>query len=190
MQQSLPLFPLSAHLLPGGRLALRIFEVRYVKMVKEACATNSGFGICMLNAKGDTISNQHILPIGTYAKVVDFDLLSDGMLGVTVEGLNCFTINSIETQKDGLRIGQCDAMPPWQLGENPLVMGSLTTGLQEIFDKYPELQNIYPKPLFTDPLWVIYRWLELMPIEAQQKQLLLGYKDHVKAFQFLTQLIK
>tara|TARA_R110000868_G_scaffold59891_3_gene183629 strand:+ start:1867 stop:2439 length:573 start_codon:yes stop_codon:yes gene_type:complete len=190
MQQSVPLFPLSAHLLPGGRLALRIFEVRYVKMVKEACATNSGFGICMLNAKGDTISNQHILPIGTYAKVVDFDLLSDGMLGVTVEGLNCFTINSIETQKDGLRIGQCDAMPPWQLGENPLVMGSLNTGLQEIFDKYPELQNIYPNPLFTDPLWVIYRWLELMPIEAQQKQLLLGYKDHVKAFQFLTQLIK
>ena len=52
-----PLFPLSAHLLPEGRMALRIFEPRYVRMVKQACAANSGFVMCMLNASGDKETN-------------------------------------------------------------------------------------------------------------------------------------
>lgn len=44
----IPLFPLSAHLLPGGRMSLRIFEPRYTRMIKQACATDSGFVLLTL----------------------------------------------------------------------------------------------------------------------------------------------
>ena len=190
MQQTVPLFPLSAHLLPGGKLPLRIFEPRYVTMVKDACANNSGFGICMLNPQGDIGSNKHIFPIGTYAKVVDFDLLPDGMLGITVEGMYCFNILAIQTEKNGLRIGECEVLHEWQASADTSVLGALTERLQEIFDKYPELQSLHPLPRFDDPIWVIYRWLELLPIEPKEKQALLTHKEHVKALEFLTQLIE
>ena len=56
----IPLFPLSAHLLPGGGMSLRIFEPRYTRMIKQACASDSGFGICMLNSKGDKDKNEKV----------------------------------------------------------------------------------------------------------------------------------
>jgi Lon protease-like protein len=167
----IPLFPLSAHLLPGGRMSLRIFEPRYVRMIKEACATDTGFGVCMLDSKGDKNSNAHIYPIGTFAKVIDFDLLDDGFLGVTVEGQDCFKINSITTQTDELRVGECEY-------------------IKRIFENYPELKALYLTPQFNDPIWVIYRWLELLPVDALQKQEFLQQKSCTKALEYLTQLVE
>lgn len=190
MNQTIPLFPLSAHLLPGGKLSLRIFEPRYVRMVKEACANNTEFGMCMLNSKGDKELNQHILPIGTFAKVIDFDLLEDGMLGITVEGLRCFRIVNIKTENDGLRVGECEPLAPWQIPSENTVIAPIDNRLKEIFDKYPEIHDQYPYPHFEDPIWVIYRWLELIPIKAEQKQILLKQNDCVKALQYLTQLVQ
>ncbi|MFQ3220435.1 MAG: Lon protease-like protein [Paraglaciecola sp.] len=187
---SMGLFPLSAHILPQGRMTLRIFEARYVALVKEACASGKGFGICMLDAEGDKRLNTHIYSVGTHVKVIDFDLLDDGLLGITVEGQRCFKINTVHTEQDGLRIGDCQWLEIWQ---PPLIqqdINPLDSCLQDIFIKYPELQSLYQQPKFSDPIWVIYRWLELIPVSAQQKQTLIKQRDYVQALEFLTQLVK
>lgn len=186
----IPLFPLSAHLLPGGRMSLRIFEPRYTRMIKQACATDSGFGICMLNSKGDKDKNEHIYPIATFAKVIDFDLLPDGLLGVTVEGQRCCRIIAIETEKDGLRKAKCEWLDDWVDTTANKAISPFDERLMEIFDKYPEIQSLYQEPKFNDPIWVIYRWLELIPVNAAQKQQLLQQKDCVQALDFLTQLVE
>lgn len=186
----IPLFPLSAHLLPGGRMSLRIFEPRYVRMIKEACAAGTGFGVCMLNAQGNKDRNEHIYAIGTFAKVVDFDLLDDGFLGVTVAGERCFKIISVSTQADELRKGKCQWIDEWTAQSLVESISPINERLIEIFDKYPELKTLYQKPKFNDPIWVIYRWLELLPVNAEQKQQFLQQKDCVKAFDFLTQLVE
>jgi Lon protease-like protein len=186
----IPLFPLSAHLLPGGRMSLRIFEPRYVRMIKEACAKGTGFGVCMLNVQGDKENNQHIYSIGTYAKVIDFDLLEDGFLGVTVAGERCFKIMSITTEVDELRTGKCQWLDEWSAQLPSLNIAPIDERLMEIFEKYPELKGLYENPKFNDPIWVIYRWLELLPVNAEQKQQFLQQKDCVKALDFLTQLVE
>lgn len=185
----LPLFPLSAHLLPGGRMSLRIFEPRYVRMIKEACSTDSGFGICMVNAQGDKEKNEHIYSIGTYAKVIDFDLLDNGFLGVTVEGHRCFNITTITNESDGLRVGQCQWSDVWTAQSAEHSIAPIDERLIEIFDKYPELKSLYQTPKFNDPIWVIYRWLELIPVDAEKKQQLVQQKDYLKALSFLTELV-
>lgn len=187
---NIPLFPLSSHLLPGGKLSLKIFEPRYVRLVKEACAENSGFGICMINAQGDKNKNEHIYPIGTYASIIDFDLLDDGILGITVEGQKCFKILSITTDSDELRIGACQWLDVWADKPDEQSISPMDKRLMEIFDKYPELKTLYQNPKFNDPIWVIYRWLELLPVNAAQKQQFLQQKDCVKALDFLTQLVE
>ena len=45
--QTLPLFPLHAVLLPGAPLGLRVFEPRYLDLVAECGRKGSGFGICL-----------------------------------------------------------------------------------------------------------------------------------------------
>lgn len=186
---SLPLFPLSAHILPGGRMSLRIFEPRYVRMVKEACSNGTGIGICMFNSQGNKDTNEHIHPVGTYVTVEDFDLLDDGLLGITVQGHRCFSITSVEVEADDLRVGQCEWLDNWSASENALNIDPMDRRLKEIFEKYPEVQTLYKKPEFENPIWVIYRWLELIPVNAEQKQHFLQQKDCSIALKYLAQLV-
>src|SRR3546814_14429606 len=43
--ESLPLFPLHTVLLPGAALGLRVFEPRYLDLVRECGRSGGGFGI-------------------------------------------------------------------------------------------------------------------------------------------------
>ena len=186
----LPLFPLSAHLLPGGRMALRIFEPRYVRMVKEACADDGKFVMCMLNAAGEKNTNKHIYPIGTLAKVVDFDLLEDGLLGIKVAGLHSVVVSNIATEDDGLRIGSCEMLPDWQFNGSPQQISPIDTRLQEIFERYSDLASLYEAPQFQSPVWVMQRWLELLPVDARQKQYFLEQHDCSKLLNYLSALVQ
>lgn len=187
---SLPLFPLSAHILPGGVMTLRIFEPRYIRMVKEACANQSGFAICMLKSQANKEANEHIYAVGTFATVEDFDLLDDGLLGVTVKGHRCVRIDSIKTESDGLRVGQCHWQENWTCHIESEKIAPMDQRLKEIFNKYPEVNTLYPSPEFDNPIWVIYRWLELLPVNAEQKQQFLENKDCSGALEFLSQLVE
>ncbi|GGD66264.1 ATP-dependent protease [Lacimicrobium alkaliphilum] len=170
-------------------MSLRIFEPRYLRMVKEACAGNLAFGICMINPHGDKDSNQHIYPMGTHVRVTDFDMLDDGLLGITVEGLDYFWIDSISTDPDGLRVGQCRWLEAWQYDVPVESIVPMKQKLKQIFDQFPDVRNLYQQPHFEDPLWVMFRWLELVPVEASLKQELLHQKDCRKVLNFLTQLV-
>ena len=44
---ALPLFPLRSVLMPGGPMALRVFEPRYLDMVKRRPRSGGSFGICL-----------------------------------------------------------------------------------------------------------------------------------------------
>ena len=106
----LALFPLSAHLLPGGIMPLRIFEPRYLRMVAEAGEV--GFALCMVDPRQpDALRN--MLPIATRVNVIDFDRLPDGMLGITVQGVERVQIEDLWQEQDGLRIGEVTSLPAW-----------------------------------------------------------------------------
>lgn len=186
----MPLFPLSSHILPNGRMALRIFEPRYVRMVKEACATNMGFVICMLNSDGVKADNTDIFELATVCKVVDFDVLDDGLLGVTVEGVECVKVSNVETERDGLRIGNCEPSPKWTCDICLQDIYPIDARLKEIFERYPEVSSLYHTTPFDDPLWVIERWIELLPLGAEQKQHFLLQQDCIAVFNYLSELIE
>lgn len=190
-QTTKALFPLSAHILPGGRMDLRIFEARYIRMVKEACANDSLFCICMYNSKGDTDSNQHIYPLGTVVRIVDFDMLDDGLLGITVVGEELVKVNNIATDKDGLRTGQLEKVESAQFAiECDETNKKLVERLRQVIDDYPEIGSLYPEPDFQNCNWVIFRWLELLPLKAEEKQALLQQGDPQVVGNYLQQLLK
>jgi Lon protease-like protein len=188
-EERVPLFPLSAHLLPEGRMALRIFEPRYLRMVKEACAENKGFVMCMLNANGDKDKNEHIHRIGTMASVVDFDMLDDGLLGIKVAGSHLVEVTDIKTEKDGLRTGSCQSIAQWDCALAPQQLAPMDERLKEIFSDYEELALLYDAPKFDCPNWVLNRWLELLPVDGAQKQHFLAQKECTGLLHYLSALI-
>ncbi|MBY5992584.1 LON peptidase substrate-binding domain-containing protein [Ferrimonas balearica] len=187
--EALPLFPLTSHLFPGGRLPLRIFEPRYVRMVKESFDRPHAFAMCMLDPSGDKASNTHIWPLATLVRVVDFDALDDGMLGITVEGVQKVEILSVDSETDGLRVGTVRPLPNWPEAPLDEAYLPLKEKLAEVYQSYPELGQLYSDPHWMDAAWLAQRWLEVVPLEAGQKQKLWAGNPN-QALSLLDQLIQ
>lgn len=187
---TIALFPLTSHVLPGGRLQLRVFEQRYIRMIKEALSAQQGFGVCMLNPYGQLENNTHILPIGTLVDIVDFESQSDGMLSFTIAGDQLFEIHQIHTARDGLHIGHVSLREQWPtspLSDEDIL---LRQRLQEVFDAYPELAELYPEKRFDDEPWICQRWLEILPLEPEKKQELLASNHTTPVKEFIRHLVE
>ncbi|OFI32482.1 peptidase S16 [Alteromonas lipolytica] len=159
-------------------------------MVKEACGGSGRFVLCMLNSRGDQQKNEHIFPIGTLCRIVDFDLLEDGLLGIKVEGEYCVRVSEVTTEPDGLRVGVCDPIEDWNAEVEEGDIEPLRDKLQIIYDKYPEIARLYPELKFSEPLWVIYRWLELLPVDAANKQAFLNEHNCKKVLDYINELVR
>ena len=107
MTATLPLFPLSTVLFPGGRLPLRIFESRYLDMVRECLRNESGFGVVWRMDTDPADLGGHAR-IGTEAIIQDFSTLEDGLLGIECRGQRRFVVRSTTARDNGLLIGQVD----------------------------------------------------------------------------------
>jgi len=162
--QQLALFPLPSHILPGGKLPLRLFEPRHLQMLKESFLEDRGFGIVMEETTS-TGTCGRILPVGTRVKVTDFYTLNDGLLGVTV------------------------LVPNWPSADSDVSDNQLVSRLREVFAQYPELDELYPDKQFDDAAWLCQRWLEILPMPIYEKQMLIAKQNSEAARQFLRRLI-
>lgn len=104
--EKISLFPLTSVLFPKGLIGLRIFESRYLDMVKACLRANQGFGVV-----ANLSANEHAL-IGTEAMIIDFSTLEDGLLGLQCRGHRRFVVRHTSAQADGLLIGEVDWLPP------------------------------------------------------------------------------
>ncbi len=57
----------------------------------------------------DALRNMY--PIATRVRIVDFDQLPDGLLGITVLGMERVRITDLWQEADGLRIGEVEQLP-------------------------------------------------------------------------------
>jgi Lon protease-like protein len=63
------------------------------------------------------------------------------------------------------------------------------TRLREVFEQYPELDELYPDKQFDDAAWLCQRWLEILPMPIYEKQMLIAKQNSEAARQFLRRLI-
>ncbi|TKB49404.1 peptidase S16 [Ferrimonas sediminicola] len=182
----LPLFPLNAHVFPHGRLPLRIFEARYLRMVRERAGRQPCFAMGMMEKSSG--GSSRVLGVVTLVKMVDFDQLSDGLLGITVEGLSLARVNHVESDEDGLRWGDCRPFELWP-EESPAEDLRIQQALGRLFAEYPEIGQLYPEPGLDSLRWSLQRWLELLPIEASAKVALLTQPSSAMALSLIHSIL-
>ena len=105
--RELPLFPLNAVLFPGGPLPLRIFEPRYLDMVSRCLREQSGFAVVLLGEGEEVaIGDVSFAATGTEARIVDFDRLEGGLLGISCIGRERVRVVEAWREADGLNRGR------------------------------------------------------------------------------------
>jgi len=184
----IPLFPLQSVLFPGGRLPLQIFEARYIDLVKRAMQTDTGFGVCLLRESQEGArssvnqagAKQTIHRTGTYARIVDWDALPNGLLGVTAEGIHKFTIQDCWAQDDQLLMAKVEfaetdyrdqvQIPVDQSDE------SLVQLLQQLM-QHPAIAHLKLIVNYSNLREIGWRLSELLPIASERRQALLELDD-------------
>lgn len=178
------MFPLPVFLLPEGITRLRIFEPRYLKMVKIA-TQNGGFAI-MPNANEDDISSQ---TWASWVEIINFDQSEDGMLIIDVQCKRLVKVHELSIDENKLRFGNVSVLSHWTDNLMRPAVDGLSRSLQQVFDENKLLRDLYPVAHTNDPTWVVARWLELVPVSINAKQVFAEQTSYDYAKEFIESII-
>jgi len=179
---NIPIFPLPVYLLPGGITQLRIFEQRYLNMVKNANNTR-GFVIAYALGQGK------ISKWGSWVEIIDFDADEQGLLNIIVKCKSLVTISATAKQQDELLYGTATPMEHWGSYTDREECAFLQQQLEWLFDEYPELKQLYPTCYFERADWVCARWLELLPVKFEDKSFFARKDSFYTAVAFLNVIL-
>jgi hypothetical protein len=183
---SIAVFPLNIVLFPEGLLPLRIFETRYVDMVRRCMRGELRFGVILIR-EGSEVGPAETFDVGTMAKIVDFHQLSDGFLGLSCVGEQRFRIAGRSRQSDGLNLADVGMLE----AEGKVAIPERHERLAELIQSVlPQLGEVYKgvKMRLDDAAWVGHRLAEILPIPATQKQFCLELADPIERLDFLGPL--
>lgn len=171
---TIPLFPLGSVLFPEGEAALKVFEVRYMDMVKVAIKNASPFGYVLIREGSEV--GQPAMPedIGTLATIGQWDMPQLGVLQINVRGGKRFRILTHQTSAAGLITAEVELLPddaPSQSIEHE----ACAKFLRKVFASLPDAKH--DEALFHDASWVSFRLTEILPFSSSIKQKMLALTD-------------
>lgn len=185
----IPLFPLDVVLFPGGYLQLRIFEQRYIDMVRDCSVTGGCFGVCLINEHESTNQPATHQRLGTTAEICDFTSLDDGLLGITVRGVQRFIVQQTRMRDNGLLTAEVNVIAeevcmevPGQYSVLSMIAGRI---MEQVGGNYPSFQ---PDDL-QNAVWLGYRLSELLPLKNTERQSLLQLTNPLQRLQVLLEYL-
>ncbi len=181
----LPLFPLNTVLFPGGELSLRIFEPRYLDLIRDSARHGTGFGVCLILDGAEVGAPATPAAIGTLAHIVDFDSHPDGLLGIRARGSTRFRVGATRVRDNGLVLGRAEYWPDEPVQTVPAEFGLLATILERLLEQVGGPHAKAERVRFDDASWVGFRLAELLPLAPPERQHLLQLTDPLARLQQL-----
>jgi Lon protease-like protein len=156
-------------------------------MVSECVKGDSPFGVLLIrdgNETGPATTHE----IGTLARITDWYQGSDGLLGVTAIGLQRFRVISSIREASGLNIGTVEILPdepavplPEEYHAMPDILGGVLDDLGRLYEPLERHMD--------DASWVTSRFVEILPIGLEQKQLYLESSDPIERLRLVQELL-
>ncbi|MCZ6686656.1 MAG: LON peptidase substrate-binding domain-containing protein [Gammaproteobacteria bacterium] len=186
--QTIALFPLHTVLFPGGPLLLRVFETRYLDMIRRSLKGEQDFGIIQIQtgSEGETAS---IYSTGTIARIVDWSQGDDGILGIVVHGGDRFRVLQAETLPDGLNVGRVNVLDEDPGTLVPVEYALMAEVLEKILNSLEEQYASVSRDMRSAG-WVANRLAELLPLDMVDKQKCLEIAEPLTRLRQLQGMIR
>ena len=195
---SIPLFPLDVVVCPGGILPLKIYEARYIDMVRDCLRNKSSFAIVTILPEGETDleGNFPFAKVGTLVNIVDADVTTVGLIMIRCVGQHRVKIDSFSQQADGLVIGEIRDIPndlPMPIPED---LNLSIRVLKQLLDSLAN-QNLLPSNMptvesyqFENASWVANRWIEILDLPLVQKQRFLQMESPILRLELIQDFLE
>ena len=205
---SLPLFPLGTVLYPGGLLALRIFEVRYLDMIGKCHKHGAPFGVVALRQgsevqrpagpgpAGDAFADEAFDTVGTLAAITEFSVPQPGLMVIRCQGVQRFSVSRSEKLKHGLWVADVSRLPPDQVIVVPPDLSHVAEALAKLIrtlqDKgvFADALPLQPPYLLDDCGWVANRWCELLSLSTQVRQRLMALDNPLLRLELVGDILE
>jgi len=185
----IPLFPLGTVLFPGGPLPLRIFETRYIDLVRRCMRDGSGFGVVLIREGAEAGTPAVTFDVGTYARIVDFSQQPDGLLGIRATGERRFRILERRRARDGLNLADVEWLPEERSVPLPGEFAELGPAIDAILTQAGEPYTSLERRL-DDAAWISGRLAEILPVPTVHKQHCLELDDPVERLRYLRPMFE
>lgn len=185
MSIELPLFPLRTVLFPGGLLPLRIFEPRYVGLVRDCMRNGHGFGVTPIRQGGEAGAPAEPHDLGTLAEIVDFDQGQDGLLHIACRGVYRFRLLDHVVTREGLLVGRIEPVED----EPPTPLPEKNRQLKTVLQKVLELESASTRQVVTvptDSAGIVYRLMERLPVPWPLKLEILATSSTAKQLEICS----
>lgn len=185
----LPLFPLNTVLFPDGVLPLKVFEARYIDMVRDCMKREVPFGIVLIKSGQEVGVAAVPETVGCLAHIRQWDMPSLGVLLLRTQGGERFSIVETRVLADQRLEARIEMMAPDSAIPISDIHVSCAKTLKIVMDDITAKARAditdgqeFLSP-FADPIqlgnagWVANRWCEILPISMKARQKLLELPD-------------
>jgi uncharacterized protein len=161
-RRQIAIFPLGSILYPGGILALRIFEDRYMQMAKTSLKSSTPFGIALIREGAEVGAPAIPESIGTLATIDDWDMPQLGILQVRVLGSTRYRIVSSTLNAAGLIVAQVEDIAD-DVTEASASLAACASFLAKVVAS--QGHDVHDERFrFDDAFWVSMRLTEMLPL--------------------------
>ncbi|GAB3092444.1 ATP-dependent protease [Aestuariicella hydrocarbonica] len=171
----LALFPLSNPLFPEQKMTLQIFEPRYLSLVSRCLKNDEGFGVVQIREGREVGSTPQVFQFGVEARIIDWEQLDNGLLGITVVGCRKFTLQNTQVDKDHLMEAEVTWLPEEALRPIPDRYDGLVD-LAEQLRQHPVV-SVLNLPTVKNSRDLGWQLCQLLPLSAPDKVALLSLDD-------------
>lgn len=193
---SLPIFPLGTVLFPDGALPLRIFEARYMDMVRDCLRNDSEFGVCLITHGREVGQPAEHELIGCAARIEHWDMAQLGLLLIRARGTRRFEIVSRTVTDVGLILAEAAPLPPEPDLPVPPLYAECTHLLERIVRDLEDQERDPMRRMIGEPYryesasWVSYRLCECLPLTAQARARLLALNDPLARLRIVDEYLR
>ncbi|MDB5763764.1 MAG: ATP-dependent protease [Herminiimonas sp.] len=183
----LPLFPLNTVLFPGGVLPLKVFETRYVDMIRECMKQQAPFGVVRIKSGQEVGLAAEPETVGCLARIEQWDMQDLGVLLLRTLGGERFRIVDTRVLPDQ----RLEARIEMIAADSAVAVTSMHVSCAKALKVVIEDINLkgraeqgdafispFAQPIQLDDTgWVANRWCEILPIPLKARQKLLELEN-------------
>ena len=193
---TIPIFPLDAVLFPDGVLPLRIFEARYVDMVRDCVRDDTGFGVCRITAGSEVGEPAEHEAIGCMARIRSWDMEQPGVLQIWTRGETRFRVIDREVRPDGLVRANVTWLADDDDDSLPAEFEDCAQLLRRVVADIVEREADPTRRMVAEPyefdslVWVSNRLAELMPLASRARQSLMCAESPLARMMVVRDLLR